>query len=579
MAKRRAQTVQLPYLIRDRDYLRRSDDPGALAPLLATPLQTHVAVDDGTFRDGPSNARVAVIDRDPARGEVRPGAAFLARGVGKTVSRYDLGRNELGPESKPEAFEFDAFFQVSPFATVLKTLDFFEDPQLLGRRVTWAFPSPQLLIVPRAGVMANAFYERQTNSLEFYYHEAAAGHTVYTALSHDIVVHEATHAILDGLAPDLLDAILPQSLALHEAIADLSAISQTLLNEMVVWSIENISPSGIEAREALSRVAEEFGSSRQGESANFLRRLKNTRTLDPNDSGRDEFGTPNRPDPTDLHALSQVLSGALYAVFEKRLAATHRKERNGLPRSLDELVLPAARRVARVTFRALDYLPPGEVSFADYGRAFLAAAAATYRRPEQEQNWLREEFVRRGIVESVAELDVATASKERLTGIDLSAIVEDEAAARRFAEDHRELLGLGTVSGFDVLPRAVASRSLGSKRVEDRRTELVFRVRWEEGETHDLGWAEPSAWAVPHGTTLVVEPDSGAVLSCLTTDTSPRRHAERGAMLRRWVVEGKVQEAALGPGERGPRGAGDKKRAIGRIGRPKGSVRLLHGES
>jgi len=578
MAKRRPPTVQLPYLIRDRDYLRRTDEPGALAPLLATPLQTHVAVDDGTFRDGPANARVAVVDRNPASGQVRSGATFVPRGVGKTVSCYDLGKRELGPETKPEEFEFDGFFQVSPFATVLKTLDFFEDPQLLGRKLSWAFPSPQLVIVPRAGVTANAFYERGTNSLEFYYQEAAAGHTVYTALSHDIVVHEATHAILDGLAPDLLDAILPQSLALHEAIADLSAISQTLLNEMVVWSIENLSPAAVEPREALSRVAEEFGSARQGESGNFLRRLKNARTLDPNDNSRDEFGAPNRPDPTDLHALSQVLSGAVYSVFEKRLAATHRKERDGLPASLDELLLPAARRVARITFRALDYLPPGEASFADYGRAFLAAAAATYSRPEQEQTWLREEFVRRGIVESAAELDVATASKALLTGIDLAAIVKDDAAARRFAEDHRELLGLGTVPAFDVMPRAVASRSFGSKRVEDRRTELVFRVRWEEVETHDLGWTEPSTWAVPHGTTLVVEPDSGEVLSCLTTDAGPRRHGERAAMLQRWVREGKVKEAAFGPGERGQHGAGAA-RAGTRLERPTGSVRMLHAES
>lgn len=577
MAKRRAPTVQLPYLIRDRDYLRRTDEPGALAPLLATPLQTHVAVDDGTFRDGPANDRVAVVDRDPASGRARPGAAFVARGVGKTVSCYDLGKVELGPETKPEEFEFDAFFQVSPFATVLKTLDFFEGPQLLGRRLSWAFPSPQLLIVPRAGVTANAFYQRQTSSLEFYYQEAAAGHTVYTALSHDIVVHEATHAILDGLAPDLLDAILPQSLALHEAIADLSAITQTLLNEMVVWSIENLSPAAVEPQEALSRIAEEFGSARQGETGNFLRRLKNARTLDPTNNGRDEFGAPNRPDPTDLHALSQVLSGAVYAVFEKRLAATHRKERNGLPPTLDELVLPAARRVARITFRALDYLPPGEASFADYGRAFLAAAAATYSRPEQEQTWLREELVQRRIVESPGELDAA-ASKTRLSRIDVPAIVEDDAAARRFAEDHRELLGLGTGSAFDVLPRVVASRSFGSKRAEDRRTELVLRVRWEENETYDLGWAEPSTWAVAHGTTLVVEPDSGDVLSCLTTDRSPRRHLERGAMLQGWVREGRVKEAAVGPSQRGQHGAGAA-RAGTRLERPSGSVRMLHAES
>ncbi len=279
-----------------------------------------------------------------------------------------------------------------------------------------------------------------------------------------------------------------------------------------------------------------------------------------------------------MHGLSQVLSGALYAVFEKRLAAAHRRDRGGIPAELAELVLPAARRVARVIIRALDYLPPGEASFADFGRAFLAAAAATYDRPQPEQRWLREEFVRRGIGGAEAELETAQFPPAALAGVDLTAIIGDDQAARRFAEDHRGLLGLEAVTEFEVLPRAVASRSFGSKRAEDRREELVFRVRWASTETHDLGWRDPSTWAVAHGTTLVVALDSGRVLSCLTTDRSPRRRAERHAMLQHWIQEDTVQEAAAGLQGRGPQGAGMTGAGL-RVERTRGSVRILHGAS
>src|SRR5688572_353402 len=569
MAAQRGPSVHPPFLPRDRQYLRQSLEPGSSMPLLATPLQTHVALDVGLFGDGPSHPRLAVVDPDHSTGMQRPGAVFVPRGVGPTVSCYKLPK--LDADSAIEEFETDTFFQVSPFATVLKTLDFFEGPQLLGRRIAWAFGSPQLVLVPRAGEQQNAFYDRGAGSLQFFQHRHARdGHMVYTSLSHDIVVHEATHAILDGIAPDLYDATSPQSLAMHEAIADLSSITQTLLNEMVVWSMENISPANIEPPEALSRLAEEFGASRGD---GFLRRLRNARTLEPTDDSTDEFGVRNRPDAWNLHALSEVLSGAVYAVFEKRLLATHRSARDGLPPTLDDVLCPAARRVARITFRALDYLPPGEASFADYGRAFLAAAAATYARPQQEQAWLREEFVRRRIVQSEVELELSPTTP--LTGVDFATVVHDDEAARRFTEECRSLLRIPPGVTFEVLPRALASRSFGSRRREDRRDELVFRVRWEENETYDLGWSEPSIWAIAHGTTLVVVPESGEVLSCLTTDTNPERQKERGALLRRWAEDGTIQDTPLAA--EGEQAAGPNRvAAIDGAARLRSSARALH---
>ena len=534
-SRKKASRVDFPYLIRDRQYLREDGDLH-----LATPLQIFSALDDGSFRDGPVHPRVAIVDLDANTRSLRKGASFQPQGIGKTVSCYDLSQTRLEPEYKPEDFETDSFLQVNPFATILKTLDFFEGPEMLGRTISWAFPSTQILVVPRSGEMKNAFYDRESGSLQLFYHPAKGNYTVYTALSHDIVVHETTHAILDGVAPDLYDAVTPQSLAMHEALADVSAITQTLLNEMVVFSIGAISSSSMDPLVALSKIAEEFGSdTRKSEGASFLRRMKNQRTLDPKDTSLDEFGWPNRPEPTDPHALSQVLSGAIYAVFEMRMKNTHRTG-DEIGAQLEEVFCPAARRVARIVFRALDYLPPGEASFADYGRAFLAAARTTYKRPEKEQQWLIDEFVRRGIVDNPAELISSQLPELDLKGMDLRHILDDDTVISKFAEAHRAQLGIPKGFEFEVLKPVIASRSFGDRRASERSDELILRFRWKGEETHDLGGALPRKWATVRGTTLVIDRATGRLLSLLTTDSNEKRTAERGALLRRWVDEGRL---------------------------------------
>ena len=59
----------------------------------------------------------------------------------------------------------------------------------------------------------------------------------------------------------------------------------------------------------------------------------------------------------------------------------------------------AARfRLRNSIFQALEYLPPGEVSFADYGRAIVAVDAGGNLNPPFVREWICEEFLQRGIV-------------------------------------------------------------------------------------------------------------------------------------------------------------------------------------
>ena len=169
---------------------------------------------------------------------------------------------------------------MSVFGTVLHAIAFVEDPVVLGHPVAWAFGSRQILVVPCAGDLDNAFYHRPSRSLQFYSYDIASGHALHTALSQDIVTHEASHALIDGIAPDLY-AVSPESLAIHESVADLTAAMISLRSR----DPGRRRPSPAAAGEAVlrssrySRIAEELGRSRgRGDS---FRDAINDRTLNP----------------------------------------------------------------------------------------------------------------------------------------------------------------------------------------------------------------------------------------------------------------------------------------------------------
>ncbi len=56
--------------------------------------------------------------------------------------------------------------------------------------------------------------------------DALPGQTVFTCLSHDIIAHEMTHALIDGQREFLTDATGPDAAAFHEAFADIVALFQ-----------------------------------------------------------------------------------------------------------------------------------------------------------------------------------------------------------------------------------------------------------------------------------------------------------------------------------------------------------------
>jgi len=535
------------------------------------PLVEHMILDrDDVFLDGPIISSLAVLDFDPESGELLPGAPFVPPRPGRKRGSY-----AIADENQLDAHDF---MQVSVFATVLKMMQLFEEPDVLGRALTWAFGAPQLLVVPVAGTWANAFYERDSHSLQFFrFASGRTGTTVYTCLSQDIVAHETTHAILDGIAPDLYDSVTPQCLALHEAVADLGAAIAAFRSRTLREAVLNQTGGSIQDSSAFSSIAEEFGSSTNPlGSAGYLRSLHNRLGL------RD---VP-RQEP---HELSQVLSGALYSVM-LRIHEKEKRKRYGSDRSRELSVSGEALGVGsslfkRMIFRALDYLPPGEVSFADYGRAILAADQAAHPADTEERGWIAQEFVNRGIVSEVRSLAVQTNyPTPALRDLDPEDLLRSDWVAYDFANRNRDLLHIPPDIPFQVKPRLDTTKRYyhaGGRRQPVR--ECLLKVKWDETEPNPLGAAFPPRRRVSVGTTLAIDWESHMVRSILTSQRSQRaqEHDEqcrdRDLLLQTLVERGLLVPEARATGPDGqPLRSLLKAESASGLMRVRGAARLLH---
>ncbi len=530
------------------------------------------------FLDGPVTERVAVLDFNPDSGELSKGTRFVPPKKGRVLGRY-LVKDKLDVKS-PD------FIQVNAFATVLRTIYMFERPNVLGRRVTWAFDGPQLLVVPRAGRWRNAFYERNSRSLQLFYFDDVRypqnGNTVYTALSRDIIAHETGHVILDGIAPDLYDAITPQSLALHEAVADLTALMMAFTSHTLSRAVLDSTGGSIEDSTAFSAVAEEFATAYSAEeNIGWLRNLKNDKNL--------IEGDPNCVTEPGPHALSEVLSGALYAVMikihkdeKKRLAAEEGKSEFS---SSGKALAVGGGRFQRLVFRALDYLPPGEVSFADYGRAIIAADGAHNPHHEKERAWLREEFVGRNIVADAGALDAKTNfDYEPLAELDLKELCSSDWLAYQFANENREFLRIPSDIPFVVHPRREVRKFYYPPDGEAFEIhECLFRVSWTQEEPNNLGPRYGECRRFQVGTTAAIDFDTKKVRTLLTSDKTGRSRERDGQrrgrddFLKYLVERGmlRLDECAMGPDDR-PLASAIKADTAGGYMRVRDTARMLH---
>ncbi len=467
-----------------------------------------------TLLPGPVSERVAIVDLrdDGSLGEALPIPDKTA---------------QLDPQT-PEPYREPAVIRWSAFAIVLKTLSMYEDEDCLGRVIPWAFQRSQLLLVPQAGRAPNAFYHRESCSLQFFSFVDRDGELAHTAASHDIVAHETGHAILDGIAPWLYDAQSPQSLAIHESIADLTALFSAASSRTLVEKAMELTSGRLEETWLFSSIARELGYG-VGQGAE-LRSL-----TDPD---------PERPETLahyagkDPHHLSVVLSRAFYAllldVYDHSREQTQRRRATqiNMPAQGSDPYRALAfsvEIVKRVLFRGLDYLPPGDAGFLDLARAVLACDRAAHPDDSTGLRALLEtRLIERGIGDDSGAL--ATPFDEvraDLGKVDIDAIRDSGWHAMRTVELHRSALGIPEGVPFDVLPRLHVRKKIRHQghTVPAWRDELLLKIAWREQEPAASSDVRPPRRWVRQGATVAFDIASGEVCAWLRTSADSQREA------------------------------------------------------
>lgn len=276
----------------------------------------------------------------------------------------------------------------------------------LGRDVAWAgVPAPgkphRLIVRPFGFRGANAGYSRDTNDVLFGYFTARgkrAGFTlrngiVCTSLSHDVIVHETTHALLDGLRSSFMHPTNVDVPAFHEGFSDLVALFLHFTYTDVVERAIRDWHRGTERGALLTDLAREFGYARSKSGrAEALRSGVDVAGIAAFDSDvlPSKEHAPRAYDPTlPPHALGSVLVSAVFEAFTTVVKRkTERLFRiagltpdafgtmplgDALVTALAEEASTVANQFLNICIRAVDYCPPADMEFGEYLRALITA--------------------------------------------------------------------------------------------------------------------------------------------------------------------------------------------------------------
>jgi hypothetical protein len=374
-------------------------------------LTLHVPWEE--LRPGPVGEYLEVVDVDPGSG------CFYA--PVDLEDRFLLAADGLEPsEGDPQ------FHQQMVYAVAMTTIHNFE--RALGRRILWSQADaeqgyqfvPRLRIYPHALRDANAYYSPKKKALLFGYFPASTsdpghnlpGGTVFTCLSHDVVAHETTHALLDGLHRRFIEPTNTDTLALHEGFADIVALFQHFSHAPALRDQIRRTRGDLASQNLLGQLAQQFGQALGSRGA-----LRDA--LGAVDPGTGEW-VPKKPDPAELqttlepHTRGAILVAAVFdaflSIYKSRIADLLRIATAGsgvLPQGeihpdlVERLAGEAsqtASQVLNMCIRALDHCPPVDVNFGDYLRALVTADRDLV--PEDDRGYriaVIEAFRRRGI--------------------------------------------------------------------------------------------------------------------------------------------------------------------------------------
>jgi hypothetical protein len=179
-------------------------------------LRTQIEIPNEALDQGPRGYRVHIIDYDSTSNMLHPPAVIPA-GANRDDDVPDDPFEKTPDKALLSSLGFHAWMT---YGIIMKTLSRFEFA--LGRRISWAFEGHRIQVSPHAFADANAFYSDRAQGLFFGHFPSLDGkRTVFTCMSHEVVAHETTHALLDGLRERYTAPSSPQQAGFHEAFADI----------------------------------------------------------------------------------------------------------------------------------------------------------------------------------------------------------------------------------------------------------------------------------------------------------------------------------------------------------------------
>lgn len=451
--------------------------------------------------DGPTSARFAVVDYNASTQLLaKPAQWHEKSGTFKNDSQT-LDRNF----AKQDALQFH---QVQVWATLKRALIFFEEAQGLGRKIPWGFEGNRLIVVPHAGYGQNAYYDRASKSLQFYYYNDPnrPGELVYTCLSADIIHHEFGHAVLDGIRPRFIESYSVQTHAFHEFVGDMTALLLLLRNNDFRDKIARKFGDDLSSIRILSGIADEFG--RTVKNKSFLRNADNDRTLD----------EINEAD--GAHHMSTVLTGAIFKIMEQLSKQYVRRalDRQGLTEfqrrgQAKKAFWRTIYRMHRMAIQPLDFLPPIDATFRDYALAMLRMEEISNPHdPYEYRKVIINEFVDRKILseaDKVALMEpdyLYDRNEVKLKNIATYRIVRSKADAYQCIDENRKALGIP--QNRDVVILDVYQSQKSTRQGRKLPTHYTLQYLWYEEILLDDGQfaeIEGEIAAMPCGGTLVFD--------------------------------------------------------------------------
>jgi hypothetical protein len=350
------------------------------------------------LQPGPLGQKIAVIDYDISND--------------CWYDPVDLDHPSVTINNGLEPSESDPrFHQQMVYAVASETVRRFEFA--LGRDIRWRRAygrkndplRKHLRIFPHAFQQANAFYDPTLKAVLFGYFRAVdanagsnlPGQTIFTCLSHDIIAHEVTHAILDGLREQFSEATSVDTPAFHEAFADIVALFQHFsMREALIDTIRRtggqffrseLEPDAkiegaprIGANIALPNPLVELG--RQfGEAMGTRKALRSALGTPPNSKAIETVFEPH----TRGAILVAAVFDAYFTIYTKRTRDLLRIARAdgvlGGERDLDpdlaerlcREATKTAEHILNICIRAIDYCPPVDLQFGEFLRALITA--------------------------------------------------------------------------------------------------------------------------------------------------------------------------------------------------------------